>query len=89
MNRQYTYSRNWKRIAGAAIAGFALTALFYELDSQAAQGCPLLRGAGWVVLEILQPVIVVGWQSVQAYLSENPRFWQHLPQVVVAVWPLA
>lgn len=84
MERQNTYSGNLKRVALVAIVGFAVAALFYKLDGGAGYGCDLLKGAAWVVLRILRPVLLFGWQTVQAYLSENAGCLQHLPQIVAS-----
>jgi hypothetical protein len=78
----------WRRIAVVAIVGFALAALLYRLDVQAGHGCDLLSGATWFVLQILHPVLVAGWQSVQAYIPENTRLVQHLPDLVAFIRPL-
>ena len=59
MDRQYTYSGKWKRIAAVAVVGIALAALFYKLGGNEGHGCNLLNGAAWFVLQILHPVIVV------------------------------
>lgn len=88
MDRQYTNSRKWKGIAVAAIAGFALAALFYRLNDEAGHGCDLLSETAWFVLQILHPVIVAGGQSVQAYLAENTRCLHHLLQIVASIWPV-
>jgi hypothetical protein len=40
----------------------------------------------WLVLEILHPVMVAGWQAVQAYVADNSRLLQHLPQVTPSIW---
>ena len=88
MDREYTYSRKLKRTAVAAVMGFALVALFYKLDGGAGHGCDLLDGAGWLVLQILHPVMVAAWQSVQAYVADNSRVLQHLPQVAPSIWTL-
>ena len=88
MDRQYTKSRVWRRIAVVAIVGFALAALLYKLDARAGHGCDRLSGAAWFVLQILHPVLVAGWQSVQAYIPENTRFVQHLPDLVTFIRPL-
>jgi hypothetical protein len=87
MERQFTYSGNLKRVAVVAIVGFA-AALFYKPDAGAPQGCDLLKGAGWVVLEIFRPAVLFGWQTVQVYLTENSGCLQHLPQIVASVGPL-
>jgi len=71
-----------------AIVGLAVVALSYKLDGGAAQGCDLLKGAAWVALRILRPVILFGWQTVQAYLSENSGCLQHMPQIVASVGSL-
>jgi hypothetical protein len=84
MERQFTYAGNLKRIAVVAIVGFAAAALFYKLDGGPAQGCDLLRGAAWVVLRILRPVLLFGWQTVQAYVSDNSGCLRHLPQIVAS-----
>ncbi len=88
MERQFTYSGSLKRIAVVAIVGFAVAALFYKLYGGAGQGCDLLEGATWVVLRILRPVILLGWQTVQAYLTDNSGCLQHLPQIVASVGSL-
>lgn len=85
MGRQNTYSANLKRIAAVAIVGFAVAALFYKLDGAAGHGCDLLRGAAWVALRILRPILLFGWQTVQAYLYDNSGRLQHLlPQIVAS-----
>jgi hypothetical protein len=84
MERQNAFSGSLKRIAILAIVGFAVAALFYKLDGGPAQGCDLLNGAGWVVLRILRPVLVFGWQTVQAYVSDNSGCLRHLPQIVAS-----
>jgi hypothetical protein len=88
MEKQYMNSRKLKGIAVVAIIGLALAALGYKLNGDAGHGCSLFSGAGWFVLQILHPVLVVGWQSVQAYVSENSRFLQHLPDIVAFARPL-
>jgi hypothetical protein len=84
MERQNTYSGKLKGIAVVAIVGFAVAALFYKLDGGVGHGCDLLKGAAWVVLRILRPVLLFGWQTVQAYLYENSGCLQHLPQIVAS-----
>ena len=84
MERQFTYSGRLKGIAVVAIVGFAVAALFYKLHSGAGHECDLLKGAAWVVLRILRPVLLFGWQTVQAYLSENSGYLQQLPQIVAS-----
>ena len=88
MERQSTHFGNLKRIAIVAIVGFATAALFYKLDGGAAQGCDVLRGAAWIVLRILRPVLLLGWQTVQAYVSDNSGCLQQLPQIVASVGSL-
>jgi hypothetical protein len=88
MERQYTCPRKMKLIVGLMIGGFVLAALFHNIDTATEQGCSLLKAPAWIVLEILPAVIRAGWQCVQAYLSENSRVLQHLPQVVAYIWPL-
>ena len=87
MNGQYTSSRNWERIVGAAIVGVALATLFCKADG-AVHGWNLFDGTAWVVLEVLRPVILAGWQCVSAYLCENARCLHPLPQFVASIWPL-
>jgi hypothetical protein len=86
MDKEYTYSRKLKRAAVAAVGGFALVALFYKVGGGAGHGCELLDGVEWLVLEILHPVMVAGWQAVQAYVADNSRLLQHLPQVTPSIW---
>ena len=88
MERQSTYSGNLKRIAVVAIVGFAAATLFYKLDGGAAQDCDVLKGAAWIVLRILRPVLLLGWQTVQAYVSDNSGCLQHLPQIVASLGSL-
>jgi hypothetical protein len=88
MNREYTQSQKLKRAAVAAIVGFALATLFYKLGGGASHGCELLDEAEWLVLQILHPIVAVGWRSAQAYLTENSRVLQHLPQIVANAWPM-
>ncbi len=87
MNGQLTSSRNWERIVGAAIVGVALATLFCKADG-AAHGWNPFDGTAWVVLEVLRPVILAGWQCVPTYFAENARCLQHLPQIVASIWPL-
>ena len=84
MERQNTHSGSLKRIAVVGIVGFAVAALFYKLDGGAGQGCDLLKGAAWLALRILRPVLLFGWQAVRADLSENSGCLQHLPQIVAS-----
>jgi hypothetical protein len=88
MEREFTYSGKLKRIVIVAIVGFAAAALFYKLDGGAVQGCDLLKGAAWVMLRVLRPVLLFGWQTVQAYVSDNSGCLQHLPQIVASVGSL-
>lgn len=88
MERQSTHFGKLKRIALVAIVGFATAALFYKLDGGAAQDCDVLKGAGWIVLRILRPVLLFGWQTVQAYVSDNSGCLEHLPQIVASVGSL-
>jgi hypothetical protein len=88
MERQFTYSGKLKGIAVVAIVGFAVAALFYKLNGGAGQECDLIKGAAWVMLRILRPVILFGWQTVQAYLTDNSGCLQHLPQIVASVGSL-
>jgi hypothetical protein len=39
-------------------------------------------------LRLLRPVILFGWQTVQAYLTDNSGCLQHLPQIFASVGPL-
>ncbi len=88
MKGQSIYSGNLKRIAVVAVVGFAAAALFYKLDGGPAQGGDLLKGAAWVVLRVLRPVLLFGWQTVQAYVSDNSGCLRHLPQIVASVGSL-
>jgi hypothetical protein len=88
MERQFTYSGKLKGIAVVAIVGFAVAALFYKLNGGAGHECNLLKGAAWVMLRILRPVILFGWQTVQAYLTDNSGCLQHLPQIVASIGSL-
>jgi hypothetical protein len=88
MERQSTHFGKLKRIAIVAIVGFAAAALFYKLDGGPAQGCDLLKGAAWVVLRVLRPVLLFGWETVQAYVSDNSGCLGHFPQIVASVGSL-
>jgi hypothetical protein len=88
MERQNTYSGKLKRIALVAIVGLVAAALFYKLNSGAAGECDLLKGVAWVVLRLLRPVILFGWQTVQAYLTDSSGCLQHLPQIVASIGSL-
>jgi hypothetical protein len=88
MGRQNIHSGKLKGIAVVAIVGFAVAALFYKLNGGAGHECNLLKGAAWVMLRILRPVILFGWQTVQAYLTDNSGCLQHLPQIVASVGSL-
>jgi hypothetical protein len=87
MKGQYSSSRNWERIGGAAIAGLALAMLICRLSGTGQEWC-CLDEATRVVLEVLRPVILAGWQCVPAYLAENTRCLHHLPQIVASIWPV-
>ena len=86
MDRQYTHSQKWTRAAVATVVGFALAALFYRLGGGAGHGCALFDGVEWLVLQIWHPVAAAGWQAVQAYVGDNSRLLQHLPQVAPSIW---
>ena len=88
MEKQHGQSGKWKQIAIVAIVGFAVAALVYKLEGGAGQGCSLLNGAAWFVLQILHPVLTVAWQSVGTYVPENTKLVQHLPDIVAAIRPL-
>jgi hypothetical protein len=88
MERQFTYSGKLKWVAVAAMVGFGAAALFYKLDGGGAHGCDLLEGAAWVALRVLRPILLFGWQTVQAYLTENSGYLQHLPQIVASIGAL-
>lgn len=88
MNGHHTNSRKLKKIAVVAIVGFALAALVYKFDGGAGRGCNLLSAAGWFVLQLLHPVLVAGWHSLQPYLYDNSRLFQHLPDAVACIRPL-
>jgi hypothetical protein len=85
MDRQDTNSRKLKRIAVVAIVGFALAALLYKIDGG---GCNLLSWAAWFVLQLLHPVLLAGWHSLQPYVYDNSRLLQHLPDAVACIRPL-
>jgi hypothetical protein len=87
MERRYAYSRNVKPIAVTTIA-FALAALFYKFDGEVAQGCELLNRAAGIALEIVLPVLRIGWHGVPACLSENATFLQPLSQIAASIWLL-
>ena len=84
----YTYSRNRKTIVNAAIAGFALAALFCMLHGVAVQECHLLHNVVWVALEVLRQAISAAWQSAPAHLCEGSNLLQHLLQIVASIRPL-
>jgi hypothetical protein len=84
MERQNTYAKKLKRIAVMGIVGLAVAALFYKVDGGAGQGCDVLKGAAWLALRILRPVLLFSWRTVQVYLSENSGCLQHLPQIVAS-----
>jgi apolipoprotein N-acyltransferase len=89
MNRHYSYSRNIILIAAVAILGFALPALFCMFAGATSEGCNLFDKTVWVALEALRAVIpLADWPAVSAYLYDSSRFWQHLPQIGAALWPL-
>jgi hypothetical protein len=88
MNRQYTYYKGLKRVVVVLVVGFTLAALFYRLDGEAGRGCNLLNGAAWLVLQMLRPVLLAGWQSVQSYIFDNSRLLQNLPDLVGSIEPL-
>ena len=88
MERRNTGFGKAGRIALIVIAGFVVAAVLYTLDGEMARGCSLLHAAGWVVLQVLRPVMVAGWQSVTAHLLDNSGCLQDLPQIVASVGPL-
>jgi len=88
MKGQDKYSRNWKRIVGTGVAGFALAFLLCSFDAAAERGCSVRYETAWVAVDVLRHVILVCWQSVPAYLYEDSRCCQHLFQIVASVWPL-
>ena len=81
-------SRNVEPMARVTVGGLALATVFYELNTGVAVGCKLVGSLGSIVLLMLRPILLVGLQSAQAYLSEHARLLQHLPQIVTAVWTL-
>jgi hypothetical protein len=90
MERQQRYLGKLEGVAVATIVGFALAALFYQLESRG-QGCDLLNGlnaASWLVLKMSHPALLVGWQSLQAYVFEHEGFLRHLSHVVPSAWTL-
>jgi len=87
MKRWNTFSRRHK-LAAAAIAGFAFVSLFCKLDGAAPQGWSHLDGRAWVALQVLSPVIRVGWQFLPAYLHEDSAYFEHLPEIVACAWQL-
>jgi hypothetical protein len=88
MDRRDTNSSKLKQIAVVAIVGFALAALLYKFDGGAGSGCNLLNGAAWFVLQLLHPVLVAGWHSLQSYVDDNSRLLQRLPDAVACIRPL-
>jgi hypothetical protein len=85
MERRNTYWGTVKRVAAVLIVGFAVAALFYKLDGEIGQGCGLLHAAGWLVLQVLRPLVVGGLASVQAYVPDNAGCLQDLPQMVASL----
>ena len=85
MERRNTDLGTVKRVAAVLIVGFAVAALFYKLDGKIGQGCGLLHTAGWLVLQVLRPLIASSLASVQAYVPDNSECLQHLPQIVASV----
>jgi len=88
MTKQSTYSGNPKPTQEVAIAGFLLATLSCKLDGAAALACQLLDKTAWVATETVRSAILAGWPSVLAYLFEDTRFMQHLPQILACIWPL-
>ena len=88
MDRQDSNSRKLNQIAVVVIVGCALAALFYKFDGGSGRECNLLSGAAWFVLQLLHPVLVAGWQSLQAYLYDNSGVLQRLPDAVACIRPL-
>ena len=87
MKGQDTYSWNAQQIVRVAIVGFALATLICKLNGTG-QERSCLDEASRVVLEVLRPVILAGWQCVPAYLAENARCLHHFPQIVASICPL-
>ena len=90
MERHNRYLGKLEGVAVATLVGFALAALFYKLEGRG-RGCDLLNGlnaASWLVLKLLHPALVVGWQSAQAYVFEHEGLLRHLSDVVPSVWTL-
>jgi hypothetical protein len=66
----------------------AAAALVYALDGKIARDCNILQMAGWMVLQVLRPVVSASGASVQAYLTENAGCLPHLRQIVASIGPL-
>jgi hypothetical protein len=88
MKGQDRYSRNWKRIVGTGVAGFALASLVCSLGGVAERDCTSHYGTAWVAVEVLRHVVQACWQLVPAYLFEDSGPCQHLFQIVASVWPV-
>ena len=88
MKVQDKYSRNWRRIVGAGIAGVAMAVLLCSAHAVGEQGCRVHYETAWVAAEVLRHVVHACWQLVPAYLYEDSRCCQHLLQIVASVWPV-
>jgi hypothetical protein len=88
MTHPYPDSRNWKSVARLAPLGIAVAVVILSLERAAAPGGQLLKETGWVAIEVLRPLLLVGWHSVSPYLRENASILQNLLQIVASNWPL-
>ena len=87
MKGQNKYSGSVTQIVGVAVAGLALAMLIGSI-SGTGQEWSCLDEVARIVLEVLRPVILAGWQYVPPYLTENARCLHHLPQIVASIWPV-
>jgi hypothetical protein len=78
MTKQSTLSRSCKSIAGAALVGLGLLALFGDLDGAAAElSCPLATTAGEALGLLPSVVLAAAWHALpfQGFIQMLVPFW--------------
>jgi hypothetical protein len=83
-----TNSRTRRQVVEAAFVAFVLVTLSFAFHGMAAQACSLFGPASWIVLEVLRPMVLAGWESMSAYLCQGSGLLQHVLQTVASLGPL-
>ena len=88
MLKRHTNSEDRKLVVGIGIGGVVLTVLC-KIGVATAQACILLDCATWATLEALRSaILVLGSQTVSAYLSQDSGVADRLLQIGIDLWPL-